>query len=174
MRRASFALAVPCLVGLLRISYTSSGWSQLEGESLSTVYFILQAKAEIPQQQQFQRLSGRHLGVTLRGNEFLRVPENAATSSPEPLPMHPRNLVRRMNGPARAHTVPEAPRGRGHAAYVLLLFICHPTNPDESNQTFIPHDDTVLLPGRMHPEHKPTVAFVIKIQPKTSYAIQIC
>ena len=121
MRSASFALAVPCLVGLLRISYTSSGWSQLEGESLSTVYFILQAKAEIPQQQQFQRLSGRHLGVTLRGNEFLRVPENAATSSPEPLPMHPRNLVRRMNGPARAHTVPEAPRGRGPRIRINII-----------------------------------------------------
>ena len=41
-------------------------------------------------------------------------------------------------------------------------FFCHPTIPDESNQIFIRYDDTVLFPGRMHPEHKPTVAFVIK------------
>ena len=30
-------------------------------------------------------------------------------------------------------------------------FVCHPTISDESNQTFIRHDDIVLLPGRMHP-----------------------
>ena len=35
-------------------------------------------------------------------------------------------------------------------------FVCHPTIPDESNQTFIRYNDIVLLPGRMHPEHKPT------------------
>ena len=53
-----------------------------------------------------------------------------------------------------------------NASLNYCYFICHPTIPDESNQTFIRHDDTVLLPERMHPEHKPTVAFVIKIQPK--------
>ena len=37
---------------------------------------------------------------------------------------------------------------------------------DESNQTFIRHDDAVLLQERMHSEHKPPTAFVIKIQPK--------
>ena len=50
-------------------------------------------------------------------------------------------------------------------------FVCHPTIADESNQTFIRHDDMLyysFLPERMHPEHKPAtvVAFVIKIQPK--------
>ena len=58
------------------------------------------------------------------------------------------------------------PKYRIHLTYSILfsiLFFCH---PDESNQTFIRHDDTVLLSERMHPEHKPTVAFVIKIQPK--------
>ena len=30
---------------------------------------------------------------------------------------------------------------------IYYYFICHPTIPDESNQTFIRHDDTVLFPG---------------------------
>ena len=58
---------------------------------------------------------------------------------------------------------------RIHLTYSILfsiLLFCHPTIADESNQTFIRHDDTVLLSEQMHPEHKPTVAFVIKIQPK--------
>ena len=46
-------------------------------------------------------------------------------------------------------------RCRRHPSFMIYYyFICHPTFPDESNQTFIRHDDTVLLPGRMHPEHK--------------------
>ena len=44
--------------------------------------------------------------------------------------------------------------------YFYFYFVCYPTIADESNQTFIRHDDAVLLPERMHPEHKPTVCSV--------------
>ena len=56
----------------------------------------------------------------------------------------------------RTLSLVESPHSKGQH-YYYYYFICHPTIPDESNQTFIRHDDTVLLPGRMHPEHKPTV-----------------
>ena len=57
-------------------------------------------------------------------------------------------------------------RQRIYSNFIVISFSIRQQTADESNQTFIRHDDTVLLPERMQPEHKPTVAFVIKTQPK--------